>query len=267
MIEKKLFLLKDVSFSYNEKNVLKKIDLEIDECDFTGIIGPNGSGKSTLLRIISGYLTPKKGYVLYKGRDIRDYFIRDLAKEIAVLPQSIEIFNPYKIEDFIGIGTYPYMKWNVFKKGYEDDFIKYIMEIMEISHLKGRRITELSLGEKQRVLIAQCIAQNPKVLILDEPVSHFDIKYQMRTLEILEGFNKDGMTIIVVLHDLNLASEFCKKIVLISEGTVYKEGSPHDVLTYKNIEDVYKTVVVVKENPISKKPYIIPISKRYIKTT
>lgn len=102
------------------------------------------------------------------------------------------------------------------------------------------------------------------VILLDEPVSHFDIKYQMKTLEILDSFNKEGMTVVVVLHDLNLASEFCKKIVLISEGAIYKEGEPNEVLTYENIEDVYKTVVVVKENPISGKPYIIPISKRYL---
>lgn len=264
MKEKRLFSIKDVSFSYNEKNVLKEISLEIDEGDFAGIIGPNGSGKSTLLRVMAGFLRPEKGYVLFKGRDIRDYYIKDLARDIAVLPQSIDIFYPYRIEDFIAIGRYPHLKWNVSKRTEEKDFVEYVMDIMEISYLKGRRITELSQGERQRVFIAQCIAQNPSVLLLDEPVSHFDIKYQMRTLEILESFNREGMTVIAVLHDLNLASEFCKKLVLISEGFVYTEGEPHEVLTYKNIEDVYKTVVVVKENPISRKPYIIPISKRYI---
>lgn len=264
MKENILFLIKDVSFSYTQKHVLKNINLKINQGDFTAIIGPNGSGKSTLIKIAAGFLRPERGYVLYKGKDLKDYYVKDLAKDIAVLPQSIEIFYPYKIEDFIAIGRYPHLKWDFFNMTQEEDFIEYTMEIMEISHLKGRRITELSQGERQRVFIAQCIAQDPSVLLLDEPVSHFDIKYQMKTLEILESFNKEDMTIVVVLHDLNLAAEFCKKIVLLSEGVVHSEGAPHDVLTYKNIEDVYKTVVIVKENPISKKPYIIPVSKSYI---
>ncbi|HOP85619.1 MAG TPA: ABC transporter ATP-binding protein [Syntrophorhabdaceae bacterium] len=264
MIKEILFSLKDISFSYKDKKVLRGLNLDIEKGVFTGIIGPNGSGKSTLIRIMAGFLTPEEGTVLFKGQDIKKYHVKDLARDIAVLPQSMDVFYPYKVEDFIAIARYPHLQWSFSNAKKDSDFIAFIMEIMEISYLKDRRITELSQGEAQRVFIAQCIVQDPMVILLDEPVSHFDIKYQMKTLEILDSFNKEGMTVVVVLHDLNLASEFCKKIVLISEGAIYKEGEPNEVLTYENIEDVYKTVVVVKENPISGKPYIIPISKRYL---
>ncbi|HPP06642.1 MAG TPA: ABC transporter ATP-binding protein, partial [Syntrophorhabdaceae bacterium] len=259
-----LFSLKNVYFSYKNKIVLSNISLDIKKGDFIGIIGPNGSGKSTLIRIMAGFLEPEEGIVLFKGKDIKRYHVKDLARDIAVLPQTIDVFYPYRVFDFISIARYPHIGWGLSEARKDDDFIANIMDIMEISHLKDRRITELSQGELQRVFIAQCIAQDPVVLILDEPVSHFDIRYQIKTLEILDGLGKEGMTIVMVLHDLNLASEFCKKIVLISEGTVFKVGTSQEVLTYKNIEHVYKTVVVVKENPISNRPYIVPISKRYL---
>jgi len=264
MKEEILFSLKDISFSYKNKKVLKHLNLNIERGDFTGIIGPNGSGKSTLIRIMAGFLTPEEGTVLFKGKDIKKYHVKDLARDIAVLPQSMDVFYPYKVEEFISIARYPHLQRGISGAEKNSDFIAFIMEIMEISHLKDRRITELSQGEAQRVFIAQCIVQDPIIILLDEPVSHFDIKYQMKTLEILDSFNKEGMTVVIVLHDLNLASEFCKKVVLISEGSIYKEGEPCEILTYENIEEVYKTVVVVKENPLSGKPYIVPISRRYL---
>lgn len=264
MTDYSIFWLKDIFFSYKSKNVLKNISLQIKKGEFLGIIGPNGSGKTTLIRIMAGFLKPERGCVFFKGRDMRKYYIKELAREIAVLPQSIDISYPYSVEEFISIARYPHTKQFFFNKEKEREFIEYIMNTMEIIHLRERRITELSQGERQRVFIGQLIAQDPSVMILDEPVSHFDIKYQLKTLEILDGLNRDGMTIITVLHDLNLASEFCSKVIFISDGSIYKEGSPHEVLTFENIEDVYKTVVVVKINPISGKPYIIPVSRRYI---
>jgi len=257
--------IQDVSFSYGTHEVIHNLSLDIEKGEFVGIIGPNGSGKSTLLKISAGFFKPDKGNVLFLGKDLRSYNIKDLAKDIATMPQSMDVFFPYSVEDFIYIGRYPHTDSIFFKKKTDDDFIRYIMETIDIGHLMGRRITDLSEGERQMVFLGQCIAQDPALMLLDEPVSHFDIRYQIKTLDILKDLNKDGLTIIVVLHDLNLASEFCSRIVLVSDGRIYRQGAPDEVLTYKNIEDVYKTVVVVKENPISGKPFIIPISSRYLK--
>ncbi|MCX8110538.1 MAG: heme ABC transporter ATP-binding protein [Syntrophorhabdaceae bacterium] len=257
--------IENVSFSYAKKEVIHNISLKIEEGEFVGIIGPNGSGKSTLLKISAGFLKPDKGEVYFLGRDIKEYDTKELARHIATLPQSVEVFFPHNVEDFIAMGRYPHIRRGFFKeKEKERELINDIMETMDIQYMEGRRITDLSEGERQRVFLAQCIAQDPVLLLLDEPVSHFDIRYQIKTLETLENLNKDGMTVVIVLHDLNLASEFCTRIVLMSEGKIYKEGSPHDVLTFQNIEEIYRTVVIVKENPISGKPYIIPISKKYL---
>ncbi len=257
--------IQDVSFSYGRHEVIHNLSLDIEEGEFVGIIGPNGSGKSTLLKISAGFFKPDTGNVLFLGKDMRNYHIKDLAKAIATMPQSMDVFFPYSVEDFISIGRYPHEDSIFFKKKGEDDFVRNIMETIDIGHLMGRRITDLSEGERQMVFLSQCIAQDPALMLLDEPVSHFDIRYQVKTLDILYDLNKDGLTIVIVLHDLNLASEFCSRIVLLSEGKVYEQGTPHQVLTYKNIEDVYKTVVVVRENPISNKPFIIPISNKYLK--
>lgn len=265
MKESPVIKLEDICFSYKSKNILKNISLEIKKGEFLGIIGPNGSGKTTLLRIMTGFLRPESGYVYFKEKNISEYYIKELAREIAVLPQTIDISYPYSVEEFISIARYPHTNQFFFSREKEKEFIESIMNTMEVTHLKERRITELSQGERQRIFIAQLLAQEPSVMMLDEPVNHFDIKYQLKTLELLEGLNRDGMTIIIVLHDLNLASEFCNRVILISNGSIYKGGTPHEVLTYKNIEDVYKTVVVVKVNPISGKPYIIPVSRRYLK--
>jgi len=259
-----LLSIQNVSFSYAKKEIIHNICLHIEEGEFVGIIGPNGSGKSTLLRISTGFLRPYKGDIIFSGKDIRKYDIKTLAKNIATLPQSMEVFFPHCVEDFIAMGRYPHLRHSLFKQDRDMVFVKDVMETMDIAYMTGRRITDLSEGERQRVFLAQCIAQDPILLLLDEPVSHFDIRYQIKTLEILENLNRDGMTIVIVLHDLNLASEFCTRVVLMSEGKIFKEGPPNHVLTFQNIEEIYKTVVIVKENPISGKPYIIPISQKYL---
>jgi iron complex transport system ATP-binding protein len=139
------------------------------------------------------------------------------------------------------------------------------MEIMEITHLKGRQIDTLSEGERQKVFLSQCLAQDPKALLLDEPVSHLDIRHQIQTFDALEKLHNEGLTIITVLHDLNLASEFCTRVMLISKGALMSDGDPRSVLTFRNIEEAYDAVVIVRENPLSGKPFVVPVSRRYLK--
>ncbi len=138
------------------------------------------------------------------------------------------------------------------------------METMEISHLHGRGVNTLSEGERQKVSLSQCLAQDPKVLLLDEPVSHLDIRHQIQTFDVLEKLHNEGLTIIIVLHDLNLASEFCSRVMLISKGRIHADGDSESVLTFQNIEKVYDTVVIVKENPLSGKPFVVPVSRKYL---
>lgn len=260
-----IFSVCNVTFSYGRHRVLHDINLEVKKGEVVGIIGPNGAGKSTLLKLLAGYLIPDEGSITFLGRDLKDYDKRELARHMATLPQTLDTPFSYNVEEFIIMGRYPHFHKRFLYGDEEKRFVVEIMETMNMSTLLGRQLQTLSEGERQKVYLAQCIAQDPGVLLLDEPVSHLDIKHQMHTLEILENLHNEGLTILMVLHDLNLTSEFCSRVVLISNGSVYADGEPQTTLTFQNIEDVYDTVVIVKENPLSKKPYVIPVSKKYLK--
>ncbi len=259
-----LLSITGVSFRYGAQTVLNNINLDVEKGEVIGIIGPNGAGKSTLLRLIAGYLSPDEGSIVFSGSPLKDYDRRSLARHIATLPQSLDMPFPYTVEEFIVMGRYPYDRRSFSYGAEEKEMASGIMEDMNIGHLASRQINTLSEGERQKVYLAQCIVQDPEVLLLDEPVSHLDIKHQMRVLEILEGLHGEGLTILMILHDLNLASEFCSRMVLIVQGSIYTDGPPAATLTYENIEKVYDTVVIVRENPLSKKPFVIPVSRKYL---
>ncbi|MCI0480139.1 MAG: ABC transporter ATP-binding protein, partial [Candidatus Dadabacteria bacterium] len=142
----------------------------------------------------------------------------------------------------------------------DEEIADRAMELTDTIRFKDRSMSEISGGERQLVLIARALAQEPKLLLLDEPTSNLDITHQVRVLDLLKKLNKElSLTVVIVLHDLNLASEYCDRVALMSDGSIYREGPPQDVLNYKTIEDVYKTVVVVEKNPVSKKPYVFLI--------
>jgi iron complex transport system ATP-binding protein len=264
MSNEPLFQLSRLSFSYGGTMVFREMSLAVERGEVVGIIGPNGSGKSTLLRLLAGYLSPLSGTLHFMGRPLKEYDKRSLAKYVATLPQSLESPFPYTVEEFILMGRYPHFQ-RAFQYGtYERKIVHDVMEAMGLTGLGERSLHALSEGERQKVYIAQCIAQEPMAILLDEPVSHLDIKHQMQTLEILEDLHGEGLTILMVLHDLNLASQFCSRIVLLSQGSVFADGTPEAVLTYQNIEATYGTIVLVRENPLSKRPFVIPVAKKYL---
>jgi len=252
--------IKNLVCGYVEKEIIKQVSFSAKEGEFLGIIGPNGSGKTTLLRSITGLLKYWEGEVLYNGRNISKIPLREFAQNVAVLPQILNINFSFTVQQLVLMGRYPYLKkfQSISKK--DLDIAKNSMSLTDISHLTERRVGELSGGEWQRVLIAQALTQEPKLLLLDEPTTHLDITHQIETLDLIKKLNKEkNLTIIVVLHDLNMASEYCEKIIMLENGEIYREGTPEEVLTYKNIEEVYKTIVVVIENPVSKKPHVVLI--------
>ncbi|MEW6026014.1 MAG: ABC transporter ATP-binding protein [Planctomycetota bacterium] len=250
----------NLSSGYQAKEIIRNISFAVNQGEFVGVIGPNGSGKTTLFRTITKIVSEYTGSLLYKEREISAWPVRALAREIAVVPQFLIMAFPFKVYDFVAMGRTPYL--GRFEMGSEEDekAIKEAMELSGCSGLRERVVTELSGGELQRVFLAQALAQEPKLLLLDEPTSHLDIGHQVEIMHLLKRFNKDkGLTIVIILHDLNTAGEYCNRLLLLDEGRIYKAGSPSEVLTYQNIEAVYKTVVVVKENPISGRPYVMPI--------
>jgi iron complex transport system ATP-binding protein len=247
---------------YSQNEVIKNIYFEINDGEFVGIIGPNGSGKTTLFRTITKIITKYTGELLYKDKEIKDWSIRLLAREIAVVPQFLLLTFPFNVYDFIALGRTPYLGRFQPLSIHDNEIIDRSMQITECFHLAERLVTELSGGELQRVFLAQALTQEPKLLLLDEPTSHLDIGHQVEILHLLKKLNKEqGLTILIILHDLNLASDYSDRLILLQEGTVYKMGLPSEVLTYQNIEAVYKTVVVVNENPVTKKPHILVVPK------
>lgn len=250
--------VKNLISGYESKIVLQDISFDVNNGEFLGIIGPNGSGKTTLLKTISRVLKPKKGSILLEGKDIWQIGLKELAKKIAVVPQN---FNgvAMSVEEFILLGRIPYFKSFQFLETKNDlEFAKRSMVLTDTSGLKNRFMSEISGGERQLALIARSLTQEPKLLLLDEPTAHLDIAHQVKILDLIKKLNKElGLTVIMILHDLNLASEYCQRLVLINEGHIYKIGLPDEVLTYSIIEEVYKTVVVVEKSPISSRPYVL----------
>jgi iron complex transport system ATP-binding protein len=256
--------IENISAGYLNKKVLKNISCNIFRKDFFGIIGKNGVGKSTLLKVLCDLLRPYSGHIYIHGKNITSFSKKEFAKMVSFLPQYMDNSSSFTVFEFIMLGRYPHMI-NIFKIPSSRDYAatKNVMNFLNISDFSERKINELSGGEKQRVLIAQVLVQETDIIIFDEPTLHLDIGSQNNILEILRDLNgKYNKTIILTLHDLNAAGEFCNKLILMENGSICKYGAPEEVLNYKDIERIYNTTVVVKTNPISNKPYIIPISKK-----
>jgi len=247
----------NIEFSYNQKNILKGIDLQIKKGSFIGIIGPNASGKSTLLKNMSKTLIADKGTVYLNKKILNDYSSLELAKKMAVVPQDTEISFNFNVYDIIMMGRHPYQKrWSGLN---EDDkkIVKEVMEVTDTFKLKNKLINELSGGERQRVIIARALAQKPEILLLDEPTSNLDINYQGEIYDLLKYLNQEfNLTIITVSHDLNLTAQYCEELLLLKEGKIFSAGSAEKVLTKENIKKVYKAEVLIKTNPISQKPFV-----------
>lgn len=257
--------LRNISAGYGEKIILKDISFKVEKGEFIALIGPNGAGKTTLFRTLLGIIPALKGEIIFKGQNFSSLSLAYRAKHIASLPQMYIHNIHLRVEEFILLGRFPYL--DRFRRVSSSDIqiTHEVIELLELGELKKMYVNELSGGDLQRVLIAQALVQQPELLLLDEPTTHLDIGHQIEIMDILYNLNQKGLTIITVLHDLNLASEYCQRLILLNKGRMVKDGTPHEVLDYRVIEEVYNTTVVVKENPYSKKPFLILIPRRYIK--
>lgn len=255
--------IKDLEFGYSEDLVIKGVSLNIEKGKFVSIIGPNGSGKSTLLKTINHLYNPTKGCILIDGVDISNIKKRDLAKKVALVPQDTAVDYDFTVEEIVLMGRHPYK--GRFQKESEGDY-KIINEAMEMTntlHLKKRLITEVSGGERQRVIIAKALAQKASIILLDEPTSHLDINHQMDILNLLKKLNKEqGTTIILVIHDINLAARYSDEIILINKGRLSAIGNPEEVITSDNIESIYNLKVAIEKNKYTDTTYITPIEIR-----
>lgn len=244
--------------------ILKSINIDIEKKDFSGIIGPNGSGKSTLLKNISKILQPESGVIYYDRKLLNEYNAKELAKSMAVVPQETHINFDFSIYDLIMMGRNPYQdRWGRIKQE-DKNIVERSMELTDTIKFRNKNINELSGGEQQRVIIARAIAQQPEVLLLDEPTASLDINYQREIYSLLSYLNnKLDITIIAVSHDLNLTGQYCDDIILLNNGNIFATGTPEEVLTAENISEVYNTEVIVKESTLTGKPYVTIVPKTF----
>ncbi|MDI3535192.1 MAG: cobalamin transport system ATP-binding protein [Thermosediminibacterales bacterium] len=252
----------DIICSYGSRPVLDGITFRINKGDFVGIIGPNGSGKTTLLKTISRVLTPRSGKIVLLNKDINFMTRPEIARRLAVVAQDNRIDFDFTVEEVVLMGRLPHLRR--FEKESQKDLAKAhkAMELTRTSHLASRLITELSGGEKQRVMIARALTQQPEVLLLDEPTSHLDINHQTEILDLMKKLSRENkLTIAAVLHDLNTAAHYCDYLILLSEGKVFALGSPQEVITADNIKAVYNSDVLVTNHPVYKRPMVTPLSR------
>lgn len=253
-----LLKLESVYGGYYRQDVIKNVSLRVCRQDFTGIIGPNGSGKTTLLRLATRVLLPRSGRILLEGRDIFEMGLKSFCRKVAFVSQDISTSFPYSVMELVLMGRMPYLKRLQLETKKDYDIASSALSMTDSLELRDKRIDELSAGERQRVAIARALAQGPELLFLDEPTSHLDIGHQIQIMELLRGLNRSkAVTVVMVLHDLNLASAYCDRIVLFDQGSVFREGIPEEVLTYQNIESVYRTIVLVNDNPVTHRPNVI----------
>ncbi len=232
--------LRDVTVEYGRRVVLRGVSLEIAAGERVALIGPNGAGKSTLLRAVTGVVRPAAGSVSLAGTPIEHLDRGTIARRLAVVPQQATLPFATRVEDVVALGRLPHEDPLRGSRPADRAAVAAAIERVGVGHLLGRDARELSLGERQLVLLALAVAQSAPVLVLDEPTVHLDLRHQVGTMELLGDLNeRDGTTIVAVLHDLGLASLFFPRLVLIDGGRIVADGAPHEVLTPDRIREVF----------------------------
>jgi cobalamin transport system ATP-binding protein len=250
--------LENVSFAYRDKTVLGDLTMSLGDGEMIGIVGPNGSGKSTMLKIMSGMIRPRVGTVRLFNKALRDYKRREVARYIAFVPQEMPAAFGYSAGDFVLMGRRPYHGALPFETVDDEKLARRAMIDTDTDALAERSLTELSGGERQRVVIAAALAQQPSIMLLDEPTASLDLRYQIQIHAILKRLNQNNsITVAVVTHDLNMAALFFPRVVVLSEGRIIADGHPWEVLTPQLVKDVYRVHVDFTTRP-GGAPIIVP---------
>ena len=250
---------KDIAFSYAAQPLFDGLSVAVGSGEFVGLVGPNGSGKTTFLNLLTRVLKPSRGRILIGDRDIGSLSAREIAREIAVVPQESTVIFPFTVSEIVLMGRAPYLG-SILERDEDFEIATEAMDMTGVAHLADRPITNLSGGEKQGVIIARALAQRPSILLLDEPTAFLDIKHQVDVYDILTRLNRErGMTIVAVSHDLNLASHYCERVLVFKEGRLMFDGPPEEAITTETIRNVYETDVVVGKNDQTGRPFVLPI--------
>lgn len=257
----KVFELKKVSFKYNETPVLQDISIQIPQGYVTGILGPNGSGKTTLLKVLSGINKCTEGKVLLYNKPLQVYSRKELARQIAFLEQNNHASLPFTVREVVEMGRYPWLRPLASLSAKDKEIVEYALESFDLVNRQEQIVETMSGGERQLVSLARAMAQEPKILILDEPTTYLDIGHQSMVMEYLQKWHeKSQTTIIMVIHDLNLSSQYCDHLIVLDRGKFVIAGNKEEVLCEKLIAEIYKACFTVIKHPVSGAPQFLPCS-------
>lgn len=261
--------VKDLSVYIGHKALVNQLSVEIHKGEVLAILGPNGAGKSTLLKAICGDIKPTSGQITMGDRNLADWSLNERAKIRGILTQNIPLNFTFSVLEVVLMGRSPHLKG---RETTHDYHIAYqAMSLAQVDQLHNRIYTSLSGGEKQRVQFARVLAQiwedqttSPRYLLMDEPTSSLDLTHQHTTLKIARQFASQGVAVLTILHDLNLAAEYADKVMLMKNGECLAYGDPYTVLTSENIATIYQMQTIISEHPISKRPLIVPITSEEV---
>jgi iron complex transport system ATP-binding protein len=248
-----------IAFAYPGRPLFRDLSIVLQEGDIAGLIGPNGSGKTTLLRILTGVLRPDSGRVLLRGEDLSALSGRSRARSLAVVPQESRTLFDYTVLEVVLMGRFAHLGlWGIESREDAEIAGRCLAEV-GMDDAGSRSLNELSSGERQRVYIARALAQQPRILLLDEPTSFLDLKHRLQIYEILARLNREtGLAVLAISHDLNLAARYCRKLHLIRDGVISASGSPAEVITGAAIREVYGTDAEIGKDPRTGTPFVIP---------
>lgn len=256
------FLIQNVALRFGDFPVLQNISFEIEKGEVFGIIGPNGSGKSTLIRAMSGLFTPQAGKILLNDRPLTQFNKKELARRIAVLEQEGPTPPPFTVEQIVTMGRYPWLKPLADLKEHDYEVIERVLKNLKLWDKRTQKVSTLSGGQRQLVSLARAMAQDPDILILDEPTTFLDIGHQILVMEHVRQWHlANQLTVIMVLHDLNLAGQYCQKLLLLDQGQVKARGKTSDVLEEHTLTQVYNTDLIKIEHPTLGVPQFLLTSK------
>jgi iron complex transport system ATP-binding protein len=254
-----VFDIKGLTFSYGTNEVIKGLDLSIKQGKVTTLIGANGCGKSTLFNLITKNLRPNSGEIRLEGKDISQVKLKDFARQVAIVHQYNTAPADISVEKLVAFGRTPYHAFGSTSNSEEDEEkIKRALEITNTEKLKDKAVAQLSGGQKQRVWIAMALAQDTKILFLDEPTTYLDIRYQLQILKLVRKLNEEyGMTVIMVLHDINQSLYYSDEIVAMKDGRITAQGKPEEIITSELIKNVYDVELGI--SAVNGRPFVLPV--------
>lgn len=245
---------------YGQHRVLKDVNFTVEEGDFIALIGSNGTGKSTLIKTIAGLIPLDGGTIEICGKDQAQLKPKERARMVAVVPQSYYVDYDFLVEDIIMMGRNPYSGFRKRNGKEDEEIVEKAMKMTNTDVFRGKSYNQLSGGERQRVVIARAIAQQPDIILLDEPTSALDTHYATEVMELISRLNQEeNVTIMAVLHDINMAARYCKRMVMLRDGFVYADGRPDEIVNQKYMTELYQMQLMIRNNPLFAKPEMIPI--------